>query len=497
MSRKNRTIIFLAALLVIFTACTTTGRGAPERKYDWNDGPYLIQSGSSGTSVTVCWITTEKRDSTLVWGTSESDLSNTITSSDSRVHSVLIEGLLPGSNYFYSIQEEFLLFPGNEVFDFSTPADPAGDEPLEIIIAGDLQPKNEYTLMTNRIVAEQIDREDPDFIIQVGDAVQTGSSSESWHNLMSSLPLMASERPIIPAIGNHEYYFPHDNGSFRSVFPYNYSAKKSCYYSLDIGEVHITVLDPYDGGPAGLKAKMTEKQKQWFISDLDSAVREGAGWIFVVLHQTVLTSGEFFDDVELRKWILPILSDHDIDAAFWGHTHFYEHWEYQYGENGYLLSPDDKPGNNPVDYFVIGSSGASLESNYDLLYHKPFTGESHSWYNTNTGLMEEIETIQYPWNPDVFFEGEQGKNQFNDTDLHFYQLPFDLNGEYSSDPLISYATDNQWFGYQYGENTLHYAKLSITDDECIVTIHYPDGTLLSGPDGSIPQRFTLPRKRRN
>ncbi len=496
MSIKNLIIFLTAALFVIFTGCTTTTGGAPARRYSWNDGPYLVQAGPSESSVTVCWITSEKKDSTLLWGTSESELLNREISYNSRVHSIILNELSPGTEYYYSVQEELSLFGSGKVFSFSTLSVSKEEEPLEIIVAGDLQPKNDYTLMTNKILAEQINLEDPDYIIQVGDAVQTGSSGKAWHNLMASLPLMASGRPFIPAVGNHEYYFIHDNGSFRSLFPYDYPAKKSCYYSLDIGDVHITVLDPYDGGPAGLKSKMTDDQKDWFIQDLDSAVRSGAEWLFVVLHQTVLTSGEFYDDVELRKWILPILSDYDIDAAFWGHTHFYEHWQYQYGKNGYLLNPGDEPGKNPIDYFVIGSAGASLESNYDLLNHKPFTGESHEWYNTGTGLMEEIETVQYPWNREVYFDGEAERNQFNETDLHFYQLPFDKDGGYSNDPAVSYATDNRWFGYQYGENTLHYAKLSIGEDECIISVHYPDGTLLSGPDGSYPQTFTLFRKDR-
>ena len=489
-------ILFVLAVLMVLTSCTTTGRGAPARNYSYNDGPYLIARDSSEGSVTVCWITAEKKDSVLRWGSSETDLSHTELSTASRVHSVTLNNLSAGNDYFYLVEEDFSLFGRGEIFSFSIPAPVKAGEPLEIIIAGDLQPKNDYTLLTNEIVARQISLEDPDYIIQVGDAVQTGSSSDSWHNLMKSLPLMASEHPLIPAIGNHEYYLFHNNGSFRTILPNNYPAKNSCYYSLDIDGVHITVLDPYDGGPAGLTSKMTKKQKDWFIADLDDAVENGVKWIFVVLHQTVLTSGEFHDDVELRKWILPILSDYDVDAAFWGHTHFYEHWQYQYGENGYLINSDDTPGKNPIDYFVIGSSGASLESNYKLLTHKPFTQETHKWFNINTSVMEKIDTVQYPWSTEVYFDGEIGKTQFSDTDHHYYQLPFDKDGDYSDDPSVSYATDNEWFGYQYGENTLHYAKLLISEDECRITIHYPDGSLLSGPDGTLPQSFTLYTKDR-
>ena len=220
-------------------------------------------------------------------------------------------------------------------------------------------------------------------------------------------------------------------------------------------------------------------------------------WIFVVLHQAVLTNGEYPDDVKLRKWIFPILSNFDVDAVFWGHAHLYEHWKYKYGENGYLMNPDDKPGRNYIDYFCIGSSGASMESNYRLFTHKPFIHKSHSWFNIKTGLQEKIKAVQHPWNRDVFFDGRMGVDQFNKSDLHYYHIPSDENGEYSNDPAVSYSTDNRWFGYRYGENTLHYAKLTVEKENCSLSIHYADGSILSGPDGSLPQKISFDKKNRS
>ena len=57
----------------------------------------------------------------------------------------------------------------------------------------------------------------------------------------------------------------------------------------------------------------------------------------------------------------------------------------------------------------------------------------------------------------------------------------------------SYATDNEMYGYQYGEQTLHYMKLEITDNgnTCTISAHYPNGDLLTGPDGLYPQTWTF------
>ncbi len=491
------TIILLIIIALCLIGCSTLGMRMFKNTYSWNDGPWLILNGNPESSITICWTTATMKESTLLWGKSESNMEHVIYSPKSKNHSITINNLSPGNSYFYTIEEKFFLSNRGKIFSFQTAEIKNSGKAVEFIIAGDLQPKNEYTIMTNRIMAEQIDRENPDYIIQLGDLVQIGSSDKAWHNLMKSLPVMASERVFLTVAGNHEYYIFHKNSNFRSFFPYDFPGDKGCYYSVDIGNIHISFLDPYDGGPAVMSSKMTDEQKQWFILDLENAVKKGSDWIFVVLHQAVLTNGEYPDDVKLRKWIFPVLSKFDVDAVFWGHAHLYEHWKYRYGENGYLMNPEDEPGRNYINYFCIGSSGASLESNYRLFTHRSFRNESHSWFNIQTEKMKNIKTVQHPWNRDVFFSGRIGVDQFNESDLHYYHIPSDKNGEYSDDPSVSYSTDNRWFGYQYGENTLHYAKLTVEKETCCLSIHYADGSILTGPDGSLPQKFILDKKNRN
>ncbi|MEA1910833.1 MAG: metallophosphoesterase family protein [Spirochaetota bacterium] len=464
-------------------------------KSKWNDGPYLILKNSPETSITICWITGKKKDSFLIWGNSETNLNNTEASSGKKNHSVTINNLIPDTQYFYTIRENLTLYSEDTVFSFCTAKGADSKNKIDFIIAGDLQPKNEYTLKTNKILARQIDKDHPDFIVQLGDLVQFGSLVKYWHYLMRILPLMASTRPVLPVIGNHEYYFFHRNKNFKSFFPFNYPGKKSSYYSKDIGHLHITFLDPYDGGFAGMGSRTTDRQKEWFDKDLNSAVGNGASWIFVVLHQAVLSNGEYSGDVKLQKWILPILSKYNVDAVFWGHAHLYEHWQYQYGKNGYLLNKDDKPGDNPIDFFCIGSSGASLESNFRLFSHKPFVHKRPEWFHLESREVEKKFTIQYPWNRDISFKGRMGVDQFTNGDRHYYHFPFDGQGNYSEDSRYSYNTENKWFGYLYGENTLHYAKVKVARDTCTISIHYADGSLLKGPNGSLPQRFSYKRKK--
>jgi len=467
------------------------------KKYNKNDGPYLILKDNSHTSMTICWTTSKKKDSFLVWGDSKFNMEKTELSSGKRYHSVILSSLNPDTSYFYTIKEKLSLYPKVKVFSFRTLKENESDKNIQFIIAGDLQPKNEYTLKTNKILALQIQKENPDFIIQTGDLVQIGSIKKYWYNLMKSLPLMASSRPILPVIGNHEYYLFHKSTKFRLFFPYQFQNKKGSYYSKNIGNMHITFLDPYDGGFAGMSSNISKEQKKWFVKDLDKAVRDGMDWIFVVLHQAVLSNGEYSGDVKLQKWILPILSKFDVDAVFWGHAHLYEHWQYQYGENGFVINSEDHPGSNPIDFFCAGSSGASLESNYKLFTHKPFKHKKIKWINKEKGIKDSKFTVQYPWNRDIFFEGRIGIDQYRKEDLHFYHYPFNSDGKNKKDYFLSYNTENKFYGYKYGENTLHYIKVKLENNNCTISVHYPDGALLSGPKGLIPQKFLLNKKNRD
>ncbi|MDA3938834.1 MAG: metallophosphoesterase family protein [Spirochaetia bacterium] len=462
------------------------------KKYKWNDGPYLILKGIPETSITICWLTAKNKNSILLWGDIESNLNQTELSIKKRFHSITIDNLSSDSTYFYTIKESFSLYSIVTVFSFRTAK--VDNNNLEFIIAGDLQPKNQVTLNTNNIMAQQINKENPNFIIQLGDLVQIGSILKYWHFLMKSLPLMASSRPILPAIGNHEYYLFHRNKTFRMFFPYRFFGGKGSYYSKNIGNLHLTFLDPYDGGFAGMNSKISNKQKKWFVKDLEKAVKDGAGWIFVILHHAVLSNGEYSGDIKLQEWILPIVSKFDVDAVFWGHAHLYEHWQYQYGKNGFVINSDDIIGDNPIDFFCIGSSGASPESNFRLFSHKPFKRKILKWFNLERGVVEKKTTIQYPWNREMFFEGKMGIDQFKKDDHHYFHLPCDKQGNYLDNPGISYNTESKWFGYMYGENTLHYAKVKIKDNNCIISIHYVDGSILKGPDGSLSQEFIFKMK---
>ena len=54
--------------------------------------------------------------------------------------------------------------------------------------------------------------------------------------------------------------------------------------------------------------------------------------------------------------------------------------------------------------------------------------------------------------------------------------------------------DSAFWGQRYGENVMHYLTLDLEDREAVVTARYPDGSVLSGPDGLTPQTWRIQRE---
>ncbi len=477
----------VTALIITASAALALRRFLFLGSYRWNDGPYMVAGSNTCESVIICWTTSTKKHSTIYWGESPENLTNSATGKKSRFHSARLENLKPGTEYFYTVDEELSYCKHGTILSFTLCG--GGTESADIVIMGDLQPRDLATLKANRITALKAAEEKPDFIVQTGDTVQIGTSSGSWHYLMRTIPLAISRIPFLPSIGNHERYILHSSRNFRTFFPREYPDSKGSYYSVDSGPVHIIFLDPFDGGFRGMTSWFSKRQKKWLVRDLEEAVRKKSGWIFVVLHQPVFTSGEYKNDVAMRNWLIPIFSKYDVDAVFFGHSHLYEHWVYRYGENGYLLNKNDSPGSNPVHFFCIGSSGARLESSFKIFSHPPFKLKKEVWYNYRTGIKKTMRHYQYPWNEKVSYGG-------TGPDKKYYHYPFDDNGDETKSSHKCYSTSNSWFGFKYGEITLHYAKIAVSGERCRITVHYPDGTLLKGFNGKMPQEFILKKKDR-
>ncbi|TFG18887.1 MAG: hypothetical protein EU530_07885 [Promethearchaeota archaeon] len=442
--------------------------------YYWNDGPYVTFGKDPQTEMTISWLTKTASRTEIFFGTSPDNMEK-ITSDDLRnhLHHLYLTDLTPNTKYYYKINKNFVADHESDTFSFTTA--PSSNKDFKVILVGDMQPTWFDTLRTGELVARGIVAENPDFVIQLGDLASSGDMAQIWHFTMMNFPLYAANTPFQTTFGNHDYAGGGDVNA-RMLFPYDYAASQGLYYSFDYGNAHFISVDNFDAG----HYEMSDSQKVWVETDIIDAKSRGQKWIFISFHHTIFTTGTSGQNWDLQSWLVPLADKYDVDGIFFGHDHHYEHWNYTYGSSGLLYNETDTPSGNETHYWCSGGGGAHLEVDYGVLTHSPMI-DQRMFYNISSAAYEPITVTRDPWNSSRYIDSTEHKI-YADGEL-YYHAP----------DRESYATDNEIYGYQYGEQTLHYMKLEISNsgNTCTISAHYPNGDLLTGPDGLYHQIWTF------
>lgn len=442
--------------------------------YLWNDGPYVSFGEDPQTEMVISWLTSTTSKTEILFGSSPDNLEKVSSTNPlGHLHHLFLSDLTPNTKYYYKIDKNFVADHESNVFSFTTA--PSSNEDFKVILVGDMQPTWVDTLRSGELVARGIEAEQPDFVIQLGDLSSSGDLPLIWHFTMKNFPLYAAKAPFQMAVGNHDYAGGGDVNT-RMLFPYAYNSSQGLYYSFDYGNAHFINIDNFDAGNYG----MSTTQKTWVEQDLIEAKSRGQDWIFISFHHTILTTGTSGQNWDLQSWMVPLADKYDVDGIFFGHDHHYEHWNYIYGLSGLLYNDTDTPSGNETNYWCSGGGGAHLEVDYGVLTHSPII-DQRVFYNISSAVYEPITVTRNHWNVSRYVDSDEHKI-YADGKL-YYHLPSEE----------SYATDNAMYGYQYGEQTLHYMKLEIINNgnTCTISAHYPNGDLLMGPDGLYPQTWTF------
>ena len=168
-----------------------------------------------------------------------------------------------------------------------------------------------------------------------------------------------------PALGNHEY----NTGNATPSFDYFGDAafgnsRPNGYYSFDLGEWHIVVLND---NPPYAQIGATSAQAKWLQVDLSTTARE---CILAVWHQPMFYSeypGRAAGYVVSRKRLWATLYSARADVILNGHRHVYE----RYG----LQDPDARATPEGIRQFIVGTGGFDtwatptvLSPNVELLH---------------------------------------------------------------------------------------------------------------------------------
>lgn len=192
----------------------------------------------------------------------------------------------------------------------------------------------------------------PTLVSHIGDISYARGYSWLWDNFFHQIEPVAARVPWHVCIGNHEYDFPtqpfkpewapygKDSGgecgvpySMRFVMPGKSSEPvrsdisgipdtKNLYYSLNFGVVHFVWISTETDFTPG------SDQYKWIAEDLKNTDRQRTPFIVFQGHRPMYSSDNkamrLIITAKLIEYLEPLLVEHKVNLALWGHVHKYE-----------------------------------------------------------------------------------------------------------------------------------------------------------------------------
>ncbi len=297
-------------------------------------GPYL-HAPAQGT-VTIGWQTDLASTSRVSWGpeggsmeevegqvyTQQSTTNDPLLAGmqpDGYFHEVVLEGLEPGQTYTYTVLGAAEPRGGT----FLAPPDP--ETTYSFLVFGDSRTGHDpHQRVINGIMDEMAARGRLSFIINTGDMTMTGGSERDWNRFFQIEASLLSDVPTLPVFGNHDFIL--GRTYFEALFraPPSSTSPSDRYYSADVGDVHLAVVD--------IHTMEFEPHLDWLDEDLSSTL---APYKVVAIHPPLFTYSNHAPFYEWRDEIVPILEDNEVQLVVAGHNHCYERFV---GYNGYYVT---------------------------------------------------------------------------------------------------------------------------------------------------------------
>lgn len=273
----------------------------------------------------------ENRAAGVTWATPPGAING---AADERMHEVYLCGLAPAKTYYYRVgggaadSEAW-----SDVYSFTT-APNDSSTPVTFGVTGDSRGElnDAWRLIQRRLKVAGVGMQ-----LFSGDAVLLPPDQLAWEQWFDSAWKDTDSTPLtLPSIltlvahGNHENHTSLFFGNF--TFPQDlskYGKYAELFYSVDVGPVHVIVLDD-----AGIVNPNEDPEYQpalteWLTADLDAATKNRAQvpWIVTVNHHAAFSSSKHGDDANVllgREYFVPLWDKYHVDLALGGHDHNYE-----------------------------------------------------------------------------------------------------------------------------------------------------------------------------
>lgn len=298
-------------------------------------GPVLtLGTGQDpATGISIVWRTGGKTTTSVLLGSNPSQMNEYASiEAPSQWHKISIDGLSPDTEYRYRIDG----LRSNESFSFRT-AKEASSSFTFLLFSDARQNDGEFLvrLLPNVPLFMEEDSEnrgvEPAFSIVTGDITGEGFNVATWKTFFDDISItsrLAVTRPMIFAPGNHERHDDPGGTMFERILPL--VNRPGFYYSFDYGQVHFTIIDPWNE-EMGNWGDFDAAQRKWVEQDLASAI--DADYRVVCLHPPPIhNDGTPYESLES---LVELCETYDVDIVFFGHHH--SHWVKEMNEVWYVL----------------------------------------------------------------------------------------------------------------------------------------------------------------
>lgn len=197
------------------------------------------------------------------------------------------------------------------------------EESVTFALIADTQELHDEHRRTAELLADLADR-NPEvrFVITAGDIVDRGNDTEWRRYREVAEDLYTYRLPIVPVIGNHEYFDDSELKYFDKV--YKTPTTQQGYYALDLGPAVLIVLNSNIDQLTGAEA---DAQTAWLASTLTRY--ESLKPMLVTYHHPAYATGAASLAMPIppryikRNW-LPLFERHGVKLVMNGHEHIYE-----------------------------------------------------------------------------------------------------------------------------------------------------------------------------
>jgi hypothetical protein len=216
---------------------------------------------------------------------------------------------------------------------------------FRFIVIGDNRPGGDPVRQPAafRRIIDEINRLDPDFVVNNGDLIQgyTGDTAvlaAMWDAYIEQLD--RCRVPVISVVGNHDVWGPDSDRMYRDRIG-------DLTFSFDYGGCHFIGLNTEDFAGGGID-RIAGEQLAWLKADLRKA--RDADHIFVFLHRPLWiqagadTAGRYSYQSNWMDDVHPLLVEHGVRAVMAGHEHLYR-------DEGVI---------DGIQYVIVGGAGAPL-----------------------------------------------------------------------------------------------------------------------------------------